>query len=338
MGSLIRATNVLGFSDLVRELGGDPQQLLQQHGILPGIEYVEDAFVSYSALARMLTQATEELACPDFGLRLSAWQGIDILGPVAVIARNSDTVLDAFVAIGRYLHLHSPALHLTVAGPGDPGFHTGSITFHFSIEEVGLPYLPQSYELSVANGYRIGRLLAGDDMRPRAVAFRHDRVGPQEAYDEMFEAPVLFGQDWCGWEIDGRSAERPVDRADPETRRIVERYLDTSFGEGDELAPHVSTLVRRLLPTGTCGADAVARHLGIHARTMQRHLANEGTSFAAILDQERKRQAARLLGNPGFQLGQIAGILGYTEQSTFNRSFRRWYGTTPRAFRQNRDV
>jgi AraC-like DNA-binding protein len=154
----------------------------------------------------------------------------------------------------------------------------------------------------------------------------------------MFDAPVLFGQDWCGWEIDDRTAEWPVDRADPETRRIVERYLDTSFGAGDELAPHVSTLVRRLLPTGTCSADAVARHLGIHARTMQRHLAREGTSFAAILDHERRQRAARLLTNPGFQLSQIAGILGYTEQSTFNRSFRRWYGTTPRAFRQTREA
>jgi AraC-like DNA-binding protein len=299
---------------------------------------VEDAFVSYVALARMITQAAEELACPDFGLRLSAWQGIDILGPVAVIARNSDTVLDAFVAIGRYLHLHSPALHLTVAGPGDPGFRADSVTLQFAIEESGLPDLPQSYELSIANGNRIGRLLAGDDMRPRAVAFRHDRLGPQEAYDATFDAPVLFGQDWCGWQIDARFGRRPVDRADPETRRIVARYLDTSFGEGDELAPHVSTLVRRLLPTGTCSADAVARHLGVHARTMQRHLANEQTSFAGIVDDERKRQAARLLGNPGFQLGQIAGILGYTEQSTFNRSFRRWYGTTPRAFRRNRDL
>src|SRR4029079_19166987 len=138
VGSLIRATNLLGFIERLRQLGGAPEQVRQQHGILPGIEYVEDAFVSYAALARMLTQATEELACPDFGLRLSAWQGIDILGPVAVIARNSDTVLDAFVAIGRYLHLHSPALHLTVAGPGDPGFHNGSITLPLSNQQSGL--------------------------------------------------------------------------------------------------------------------------------------------------------------------------------------------------------
>ncbi|HJR89955.1 MAG TPA: AraC family transcriptional regulator [Aeromicrobium sp.] len=338
MGSLIRATNLLGFSDLVRELGGEPDRLLQRYGIQPGIEYVEDAFVSYAALAWLIAQTADELDCPDFGLRLSAWQGIDILGPVAVIARNSDTVLDAFVAIGRYLHLHSPALHLTVAGPDDPGFRSGSVTFHFSIEERGLPYLPQSYELSLANGYRIGRLLGGDDMRPRAVAFQHERIGPQRAYEETFNGPVLFGQDRSGFEIDDRFAERPVDRADPETRRIVARYLDTSFGEGEELAPHVSILVRRLLPTGTCSADAVARNLGVHARTMQRHLAREGTSFAAILDQERKARAAQLLGNPGFQLGQIAGILGYTEQSTFNRSFRRWYGMTPRAFRQARAV
>jgi AraC-like DNA-binding protein len=338
MGSLIRATNVLGFDDLVRELGGDPAPLLKRHGIRPDVEYVEDAFVSYVALARMIAEAAEELDCPDFGLRLSAWQGIDILGPVAVIARNSDTVLDAFVGIGRYLHLHSPALHLTVAGPGDPGFRRGSVTFHFSIEERGLPYLPQSFELSLANGNRIGRLLGGDDMRPHAVAFQHERIGPQSSYDETFNAPVLFGQDWCGFELDGDFAQRTVDRADREARRIVARYLDTSFGEGEDLAPHVSVLVRRLLPTGTCSADAVARHLGVHARTMQRHLAREGTSFAGILDDERKQRAAHLLADPGFQLGQIAGILGYTEQSTFNRSFRRWYGTTPRAFQRAHDL
>ena len=32
-------------------------------------------------------------------------------------------------------------------------------------------------------------------------------------------------------------------------------------------------------------------------------------------------------------VSQIAGLLGYTEQSTLNRSCRRWFGMTPRQYR-----
>lgn len=43
--------------------------------------------------------------------------------------------------------------------------------------------------------------------------------------------------------------------------------------------------------------------------------------------------AAKYLAQPGFQLVQVAGLLGYTEQSALNRSCRRWFGTTPRQYR-----
>ncbi|AUG76038.1 AraC family transcriptional regulator [Kitasatospora sp. MMS16-BH015] len=299
MGSLIRATNLHGYGALVRELGGDPGPLLRRYGIRPGVELVEDAFVSYGPFARLLETTAEELDCPDFGLRLSAWQGLGILGPVAVIARNSATVLGAFAEIGRYLHVHSPALRLSVAGPGESGYRAGSTTFHFAIEERGLPYVAQSYELSLANGARIGRLLAGHEMRPRVVAFRHGRCGPLAAYEELFGAPVLFEQDWCGIELGDTDAHRPVDNADPATRRIVARYLETTHRAGEELAPLVAELTRRLLPTGTCSAEAIAGHLGLHPRTMQRRLAEEATTFAAILDHERAQQAGRRWSRPG---------------------------------------
>lgn len=332
MGSLIRATNVLGFSELVRELGGDPEPLLARHRIPADIATVEDAFIPYASLAQLLDETARELDCPDFGLRLSAWQGLDILGPVAIMARHASTVAEGFGQIARYLHIHSPALRLSVAGPGEPGNREGSVTFLFAIEERGLPYLAQSFELSLANGDRIARLLGGADMVPEAVAFRHGALSDPATYERFFGVPVLFGQEWCGIRISIADAQRPVDTADPATVRLVSRYLDASYAPGDDLAPRVAELVRRLLPTGTCSAATVARHLGLHQRTLQRQLAAEGTTFATILDDERKEQAARLLATSGLQLRQLVGLLGYVEQSTFNRSFRRWYGTTPTAY------
>ncbi|MBO9521865.1 MAG: AraC family transcriptional regulator [Nocardioidaceae bacterium] len=335
MSSLLRATNLWGYADLVRQLGGDPAPLLGRHRIRPGVEHVEDAFVSFSAFSRMLEATAEELDCPDFGLRLAAWQGLDILGPVAVIARNAQTVRAAFEEIARYLYVHSPALRLTEAQPGAPGVRPGGHTFHFTVVEPGLPYPPQAYELSLANGNRILRLLAGEDARARRVSFLHPRVGPVSSYEETFGTDVRFGQPWCGMELADELAEHEVDNADPETRRLVSRYLTASYLPEDAgLAPRVAELVRRLLPTGQCSAAAVADELGVHPRTLQRRLADEGTTFWAVADAERKEQAARLLAEPGLQLRQVAGLLGYAEQSTFNRSFQRWYGTSPARHRR----
>lgn len=99
MGTLLRSTALWGYRELVRELGGDPEEFLARFGIPRGIERQDDAFISYAAFVHLLETSADELDCPDFALRLSQWQGLDILGPVAVIARNAHTVLDGWQAI-----------------------------------------------------------------------------------------------------------------------------------------------------------------------------------------------------------------------------------------------
>ena len=148
MGSLLRATTLWGYGELVAELGGDPQLFRKRFRIPPGIENQEDAFISFDAYVRLLEASAEDLGCPDFGLRLSRWQGLDILGPIAVIARNAQTVLGGLEAIGRYLYVHSPALKLTPA-PRTP--KTG-LTFTYEITEPGLPSPVQG--LRAQHGHR----------------------------------------------------------------------------------------------------------------------------------------------------------------------------------------
>src|ERR1700678_648940 len=176
MASLIRATNLWGYSDLVRELGADPEPLLSRFHIPPGVEYEDDAFISFEAFVRMLEASAADLDCPDFGLRLSRWQGLDVLGPVAVIARNAQTLLAGLEAIARYFYVHSPALSLTV----EP--RTADVRFTYQVAERGLPYPLQGYELSMANGARIIRLLGGPGARPRAISFMHEQLGSMGAY------------------------------------------------------------------------------------------------------------------------------------------------------------
>lgn len=330
MSNLLRSTNLWGYNDLVTELGGDPAKLLTRFHIPTDAADNEDDFLPYRSMVLLLEASAAQLDCPDFGLRLAQWQGLDILGPIAVIARNAETVLGAFEAIARFLHLHSPALHMTL----QPRTREPLAQFNFEISEPNLPQHRQAYELSLANGAQILRLLGGGSANPKRVYFPHARTGPKQAYRKAFGCPVVFEQNWCGFQLSTSVASQNIDSADPQTKRLAMHYLESQFAAGDVSLPgRVSEMIRRLLPTGLCSAETIAEHLALHPRTLQRRLATYGIRYDELLDRERREQAARYLCESGFHLSQITGLLGYAEQSTFNRSCRRWFETTPKKYR-----
>ena len=112
------------------------------------------------------------------------------------------------------------------------------------------------------------------------------------------------------------------------------KYLEANYlPSAAPLSERVAELTRRLLPADQCRAEAIANQLALHPRTPQRRLATEGVRYQDLIDRERRAQAARYLAEPGLHLTQIAGLLGYAEQSALNRSCRRWFGKTPRQYR-----
>jgi AraC-like DNA-binding protein len=83
---------------------------------------------------------------------------------------------------------------------------------------------------------------------------------------------------------------------------------------------------------GEVTLEAVARALGVSTRSLQRRLAQAGTSFQAELDAVRRALAQRLLVEPGASVKAVAYSLGFSQVPAFTRAFRRWTGTAPHAF------
>ena len=132
---------------------------------------------------------------------------------------------------------------------------------------------------------------------------------------------------------------RPV-AAQPRARRAApvpgESAEPAAQAEPAELAALVRVMVDRTLPVAPVSIQATARTLAVHPRTLQRRLRAEGTSFAAIVDEVRRRNAHRYLTGTDLPLTRISTLLGFAEQATFTRSCRRWWGTTPTAVRRGR--
>jgi AraC-like DNA-binding protein len=332
MGNLVQATALSGYPRLMRELGADPGAYLLRFRIPTDIEHRADALVPVEAFVRLLEVSADELQCPDFGLRLASHRSLDILGPVAVIARNSATVLDAMQAVVRYSYVHSPAIRMAAQ------YVDADVRITFEIAELDIPYPLQGYEVSLGLARRLFSLTAGPDA-PSSMAFTHAQFGSATAYRDALGCPVYFNQPWCGLQMPVAVAQAQVNNADPLARDIATKYLEAShLPIPNALSERVAELARRLLTVGACSVDNIATELAMHPRTLQRHLATEGFRCQDLIDQQRRAQAARYLAEPRLHLTQIAALLGYTEQSAFNRSCRRWFGKTPSQYRAEQNT
>ena len=83
-------------------------------------------------------------------------------------------------------------------------------------------------------------------------------------------------------------------------------------------------------PSGDCTLSHIARFLSLSVRALQNRLDAEHSSFQLLLDKVRRELATKHLSQGDMQLTQLAYLLGYSELSAFSRSFKRWYGTSPR--------
>ncbi len=183
------------------------------------------------------------------------------------------------------------------------------------------------------------RVLTGDAPKVIAMHSRRAHLSDDERtrYESFLGGPILLEATDAALELDPALAEAPVAKADPELEAYFRALLARAAEALVPTSPVVDSLreaLREAIARGAPTIDDAARALGIGACTLQRRLAASGTTFAAVLDETRKAQAERLLARPELSITEVAFLLGYFEQASFFRAFRRWHRSTPAAFRR----
>lgn len=91
-----------------------------------------------------------------------------------------------------------------------------------------------------------------------------------------------------------------------------------------------------MLAGGMSSIEAAAEAVGMAGRSLQRRLAEHGTSFRRILERVRLEEGGRLLRESEIPVKEIAHRLGYDEPTSFARAFRRAHGLSPSQVRRLR--
>ncbi|MBW0101118.1 AraC family transcriptional regulator [Pseudonocardia sp. KRD291] len=356
MASMIRAAALRGLTPLVDSLGGDGAALLARFRVPPGAvdpvpvdpaagdatEHGDatdpggpdapDVLIRSATAGRILETAAAELDCPDLGLRLAEHQGPDVLGPLAVAVENSATMGEALDCASRFLFVHSPALR--VSRIDDPEGAPGVMGLLYGSTEPDPPP-PQAVDLGLGVFHRIVLVLGGGPYGLRSAHLPHPPLAPVSRYREFFGTDVRFERDAAVLRVPSELASRPMHGGDETVRAIAIDYLENHFDRpGRTVTDRVRTALVRSLGTSPARIPSVARLLRMHPRTLQRHLAAEGTTFETVLDEVRREAAHRLITRSDLPFSQVTAMIGLAEQSALTRASRRWFGDTPRAVRR----
>jgi AraC-like DNA-binding protein len=181
---------------------------------------------------------------------------------------------------------------------------------------------------------QIGNALTGKQLRGGA-----DFAFPEPPYFARFAArmpgPVRFGQPRNQLIFDKAILDSPLVLADPAAERLAREQCERELSAIGPRAEVVATVRARLAREegGFHPLPKVAKKMHMSVRTLKRKLEADGTSFSELLDEERRGKAMVLLRRDDLAIEEVAARLGYSDAANFTRAFRRWTGTTPKAFR-----
>ena len=305
-------------ASVLREIGVDAELLRDPDARVP--------LEKFLLLARALIGAAPHATfCMHAGARRNVRDG----GLVGYTMMHAATLGDALQNLSRYTHIMSDSEQIEL--------HVAQ-----GVATIGLDAHPLRRALRELNDLSLAwivggiRELTGAPIVPRAVRFPHAPPGDLKDYRAWFRCPLEFDARRGEVELSASELERRIVTADSS----LARYLGKLAGEvlagldtPGSLADRLRRSIWSELAEGVPNLRRTATAMGMSPRTLQRRLADEGTSFEETVGSLRHDLAPRLLQDRRLAVYEVAFTLGYAHPSQFHRAFQKWYGLTPRAFR-----
>jgi len=263
-------------------------------------------------------------------LRVGPLMRPDDYGALGLAWKSAPTIRDSIERVERYCRLWTDNLSYEIDQRKD-GI---DFVLHRSGERrLGMRL---SNEATIASATSLIRQTSSPRFRPLAVSLKHAAPGSISAHEHYFGCPVRYASDRDALSISDEALARPNCLADDGISTFLATHLEAemqSLGTGTLLEALVEREVSRSLSEGIPKMADIARRLAVSERTLHRRLSEKGFSFRALAETTRRHVAENLLRESRFTLSEVSFLTGFSEQSAFNRAFKRWTGQTPTAFR-----
>jgi AraC-like DNA-binding protein len=192
-------------------------------------------------------------------------------------------------------------------------------------------------EATLAATFKLIRYFCGKSFTPHEIHIAHSAPKDRAPYRRLFSCSVQFDREEYALVFPAKFLRQTIATSDAELAETLQRYLKIMEAHypADTIAK-INYLIERALTFGNCSADNIALMLSMHRRTLHRTLLKHGTTFTQLLEQCRRKKAEFLLQDTQMPITEIAVTLGYSDLTSFNHAFKKWFGMPPSEYRRRR--
>lgn len=288
----------------------------------------------FQPLRQLFRNAVARTGDPNLGITLALKFQPTYIGLPAYTAMNAERFADGIEVLRRFFFLNFPAFDILLVAD-HPSLQEGeaALCLRSKFPFGDIAYFGLSSAIVAINGL-LKAMLGADQAgtraemtvpRPETWSTVEAKVGFPMRF-EAAENQIMFPKDLL---------HRPLPGADPINHARLLGLCEQFAAEMAFVTTPVTqvTAILESAPSLAVSLSDVAAELGYSERGLRRQLKRSGTSYRKLVDQIREQRARHLLLGSTQPVKSIAGVLGFETSSNFARSFKRWTGLTPKAFR-----
>lgn len=307
--------------------GGADARQLARDARLPGWALAAGQAMFPSQHSMLLWELVEHaLEDPHVPLTIASCHRTGALDLLDYLFATAPTLREGLRTSQDFIHLVTTNSRLQVTAETDR-----DVTYSYRHVEPGDRAEELCLQFTVAVLCGRARVATGRPIAPAHVAFAFPAPRSHHVLAETlgtrridFDAPVTT------LTLRSGDLDLPLRSADPTLAGVLARYAAT-------LPPppvatwqeHFGRVLAESIEHGRPSLDTVARRLAVSRRTLQRQLAEHGTTWRAELDTARRRRAQDARQDRTTDIARLARHLGYADPRSASRALRQWHDRVP---------
>jgi AraC-like DNA-binding protein len=301
--------------------GADARQLARDAKLPAWALNVRQAMLPSRYTMRLFELAEHALGDPDIAMTVVDRHQVGELDLFDYLFTTAGTLREGLETAGRYTHLVTTYFQRGVEAETDR-----ETTYSYRHAEPGGRGEDLCCQFTVAALYARARAATGQPVRPVRVAFAQSAPpSHRRLAGALGTLHVDFGAPVTTYTFSARDLDLPMRGADPRLARVLNRFAArlpapppvTWHG-------HFQRLLAQSIEAGSPSLERVAQRMAVSPRTLQRRLAEHGTTWRAELNAARQRRAVKARQSGTVSTAALARQLAYLDPRSVRRVLRRW--------------
>ncbi len=175
------------------------------------------------------------------------------------------------------------------------------------------------------------------ELKLEKISFYYDKPDNTDFYEKILGCPVYFNSPTISVVISAAHLESiKLPTKDPILYAILKQKANRLLLElpsNHDFEQRLEVCIMHCIKE--ISLNNVADYLNISVHVLKQNLLEKDLNFSVCVNNVRKKLAVAYLENERLTISQISELLGYSEQSAFQRAFKIWMNITPLQYRKN---